>query len=102
MLKVSEVASREFESMLASMPEPRPRLRVFIERRCPCGNVHFSLSLEHSVSEADREFAVEGLPFVTDAETLSELAGVEIDYQRDWMRQGFTVRNLNHSCGGHI
>jgi len=100
-LNVSELAAREFRSLLEEMAEPRPRLRVFIERRCACGNVHFSLRLEDSVRETDQEFAVEGLPFVADAETIPELPGVEIDYERDWMHQGFKVRNLNHVCGGH-
>ena len=42
------------------------------------------------------------MPFVADAAVLPDLDAAEIDYDEDFMRRGFTVRNARHSCGGHM
>jgi len=101
MLKLTESAASELKTLMDRLPEPQPRLRVYIDHRCHCGNVHFSMKLEHEISESDSEFALQGIGFVSDPDTTPELGVVEIDYARDWMREGFVIRNLNHQCGGH-
>ncbi len=101
MLKVSESAAGELKALFDPLPEPQPRLRVFIDHRCHCGNVHFGMKIEDQISEYDVVFAVQGVGFVSDPDTTPELGAVEIDYTRDWMRQGFVIRNINHECGGH-
>ena len=101
MLNLSESAASELRKTLDNLPQPRPRLRVFVDHRCHCGAVHFSMNLEHDVLEGDQQFDVAGVPFVADPETVPELSAVEIDYTQDWMRKGFTIRNTDHNCGGH-
>jgi iron-sulfur cluster assembly accessory protein len=101
MINISERASGELQKLIGSMPEPRPRVRVFIDHRCHCGKTHFSMSLEASARAGDQEFLAEGVPFVADAEAAAELPSVEIDYSDTWMQRGFTIRNMNHNCASH-
>ena len=101
MLAVTERASTELKAMLASMPEPRPLVRVFIDHRCHCGNVRFGMALAREAPDGDTEISVGGVPFVADAETVPELPLAEIGYQEGLMRRGFTIRNVNHECGSH-
>jgi Fe-S cluster assembly iron-binding protein IscA len=82
-LKLSESAAGELKTLFDRLPEPRPRLRVFIDNHCHCGNVHFNTKLEDQISGQDAIFAVQGVGFVSDPETTPELGAVEIDYTRD-------------------
>jgi iron-sulfur cluster assembly accessory protein len=100
MISLSERAANEFRALLDALPEPRPRVRVFVDHRCHCGNVHFSMALEPRASDGDQEFVAAGVPFIADSEATAELPSVEIDYNDSWMQRGFTVRNKNHNCGG--
>lgn len=101
MLTITERATAELQKVIDNLPEPRSRLRVFIDHRCHCGTVHFSMALDDNVQNDDQAFDVEGVPFVADPVTMVEIDAVAIDYAQDWMRQGFTITNVNHQCGGH-
>lgn len=100
-MTITERAVTELGKLLENLPEPRPRLRVFIDHRCHCGNVRFSMALDDSVQPDDQAFDVEGVPVVADPDAAAEIDAVKIDYVQDWMQQGFTIENLNHQCGGH-
>ena len=97
---VTERAATRFAVLLSELPQPRPRIRIFVDHRCHCGTVHFGLTVDDA-HETDAAFEVRGVPFVADAAVLPDLDAAEIDYDEDFMRQGFTVRNARHSCGGH-
>lgn len=101
MLRLTDQAAAQLQALLASRGQDQLRLRVFLDHRCHCGASHFSMTLDDTARDGESTFEVKGIPFVADAEAAAELDAVEIDYVEDWMRKGFTIRNLNHQCGGH-
>ena len=102
MLTVTERAQEKLKVALADGELASARLRVFIDHRCHCGKAHFSLAMGDKQSPDDEAFEVDGIPFVADAETASELPSVEIDFVETVWTKGFTIRNVDHQCGAHM
>ena len=102
MLMLTEPAQKQFKVVMNSGEIDSTRLRVFIDHRCHCGKSHFSLAMGDNQSLDDTGFEVDGIPFVADAETVGELASVEIDFVETVWTKGFTIRNVNHNCGPHM
>lgn len=102
MLQLTESAERQFKVAIEKGEVGDSRLRVFIDHRCHCGKAHFSLSLEDQPARNDTMFDIATIPFVTDAETASELDQVEIDFVETVWTKGFTIKNVDHQCGAHM
>ena len=102
MLKLTEPAQKQFKVVMDSGEIGSTRLRVFIDHRCHCGKAHFSLAMGDNQSPDDAAFEVDGIPFVADTETASELPSVEIDFVETVWTKGFTIRNVDHNCGPHM
>lgn len=102
MLVLTDLAATKLDELHKNLPEPRPRLRVFMDHRCHCGAAHFSMALDSATHPKDLAFEVKGLPFVADPEMAKELDSVEIDYIENLMTQGFTIQNREHQCDGQM
>ena len=66
-----------------------------------CSGFSYTLDLTDSKDEQDREFEVDGVRIVCDANSLMQLDGTEVDFRDEVMGRGFTFNNPNatHSCG---
>jgi iron-sulfur cluster assembly protein len=82
------------------LPE-HTRLRVGV-KGAGCSGFSYVLDLtEEPPTEHDEELECNGVKMVVDQKSLLYLAGVEIDYKDEVMRQGFTFNNPNatSTCG---
>ncbi len=102
MLSVTKSAREQLNEALAGGELASGKLRVFIAHRCHCGKAHFSLSRDAEPSPDDTIVDVDGIPFVADADTATELPSVEIDFVETFWTKGFTIRNVDHQCGAHM
>ena len=102
MLNVTEDAKKQFKVAAKQGELGSSRVRVFIDHRCHCGKAHFSLALGGKCPPGDTTFEVDDIPFVADADTVSELPLVEIDFAETVWTKGFTVQNVDHDCGKHM
>lgn len=100
MLELTDLAATKLSELHNNLPEPKPRLRVFMDHRCHCGAAHFSMALDTTSQPSDLAFEVKDVPFLADPDMAKELDSVEIDYIENLMTQGFTISNREHQCGG--
>lgn len=103
MLTLTSLAEKQFKTAMDEGELGPSRVRVFIDHRCHCGKAHFSLALDRDdAPEGHTPFEVGGVPFLADADVVSELHSVEIDFVENVWTKGFTIRNVDHECGAHM
>ena len=75
-------------------------LRLAI-KRTGCSGYQYVVEKATGPGEGDRVFESRGITVVVDEKSLPFLAGVELDYRRQGLNEGFEFRNPNagETCG---
>lgn len=101
-IRFSAEAADELRRLLADEAEPKPDLRIHIQHRCGCGNVHFGMGWDAKRPE-DQWIDQDGFRVIFDPETGSYLDDAEVDLEERNGQRGFVIRrpNAGHTCGHH-
>ncbi|MBT9258467.1 MAG: iron-sulfur cluster assembly accessory protein [Clostridiales bacterium] len=103
-LEITKPALQQLKTLWEKEGDPKPYLRILIQHRCHCGNVHFGMGWDDR-QEGDWVLEMEGLPIAVDPETYPYLEEAQVDWLDDGVRQGFVLRRPSSGggcgCGGH-
>lgn len=100
MIHISETASDKIKELLDSEGTPDLFLRLGVKAG-GCSGFSYGMGFDDQQQDEDKEFEINGLKIVVDADSSKYLYGVEIDYKESGMGGGFTINNPNAiaSCG---
>ncbi|MCZ8516788.1 iron-sulfur cluster assembly accessory protein [Paenibacillus filicis] len=100
MITISESASDKIKEMLAAEELPNLFLRLGVKAG-GCSGFSYGMGFDDNQQADDKEFEIQGLKVVVDADSAKYLYGVEIDFQDSGMGGGFTINNPNAvaTCG---
>ncbi len=70
-------------------------------RTTGCSGLAYKIEFADSIEEGDREFASNGIRVFIDPESLPYLEGIELDFVKDGLNEGFRFNNPNAKgeCG---
>ena len=70
-------------------------------RTSGCSGMAYKLGFADAVGEGDLEFDSHGVKLLVDAQSLPYIDGMELDYTREGLNEGFKFNNPNvkDSCG---
>ena len=70
-------------------------------RTSGCSGMAYQLEFADAVGEGDLEFDSHGVKLLVDAQSLPYIDGMELDYTREGLNEGFKFNNPNvkDSCG---
>ncbi|MBX5476643.1 MAG: iron-sulfur cluster assembly accessory protein [Clostridia bacterium] len=93
-------AVKELKELIKQEGEPKPDLRIHIQHRCGCGNVHFGMGWDDKRPE-DEVVEQDGFRVIFDKETATYLEDAEVDFEERGVQRGFVIRrpNAGHCCG---
>ncbi|MBX6350808.1 MAG: iron-sulfur cluster assembly accessory protein [Clostridia bacterium] len=100
-LRFTPEAAGELRRLLEEEGDPKPDLRILVQHRCECGNVHFGMGWD-ARREDDVVLEEEGFRVVFDRDTEPYLEEAEVDFESRGDRQGFVIRRpgAGGCCGG--
>lgn len=100
MIQISDTACEKIREMLAAEGSPDMFLRLGVQEG-GCSGFSYGMGFDDEMTEADKEFEIQGLRVVVDEDSLKYLNGLEIDFKESAMGGGFTLDNPNAyvTCG---
>ncbi len=103
MITITEQAALKLKDLLESQEQPNIALRLFIAQG-GCEGYSYGMAFETEQKQGDQVIEHGGVRVLVDATSYQVLNGIQIDYMKSQMGEGFTVRNPNavSTCGcGH-
>ena len=99
MINVTDNAIQHLRAILLEKGEPEQGLRLLVEHG-GCAGLQYGMGLDDT-KPGDEIVEREGVKVLIDAESLTHLRGVTIDYCDDLTGTGFRIHNPNavRSCG---
>ena len=94
MISLTPAAVTRLQALALERGLSVPRLRLGTVPGSYSGH-QYAMRLEGEAAPADLVFSCEGAEVIVDADSLSLLEGVEVDYEDTLMRSGFVVHNPN-------
>jgi iron-sulfur cluster assembly protein len=97
-IALTERAARHVRRFLASRELQTLRIGV---RKTGCSGLSYVVEPATAVSDADSRFESHGVVIVVDRDALPFLDGIEVDYGREGLNEGFRFNNPNvkATCG---
>lgn len=98
-LHVTEAAARQIRKTIAKRGSG-VALRLAV-KASGCSGLSYVMAIADEVGESDTEFDSQGVKLLVDANSLPLVDGVEIDFVREGLSEGFKFRNPNArgTCG---
>jgi len=100
MIHLTESAIQELLRLMAERGKAKRVLRFGVETG-GCSGLQYSMDFDDAVSEQDEVFEHGELKVVCDKQSLTYLAGLEVDFSNKLMGGGFKFHNpqATRSCG---
>ena len=100
MITLTPAAAAHASAMLARRGTPGAFIRVGV-KAAGCSGLGYKLEFADAPEPGDEQFELHGVKVLVDTKSLIFLAGTEMDYQTDKLRQGFVFNNPNKKgeCG---
>jgi iron-sulfur cluster assembly protein len=97
-IKLTERAARHVREWLASHDGAGLRVAV---KPTGCSGYQYIVEAAEKIESDDSTFDSNGVRVIVDAQSLPFLAGTELDYVRDGLKESFQFRNPNvrETCG---
>jgi iron-sulfur cluster assembly accessory protein len=103
MIHLSQSAIREVSRLKSKHPTDNPLFRLGVAAG-GCSGFYYTMALDTIVTESDRVYECDGIQVAVNAESLTYIRELKIDYSEDLMGGGFRFHNpqANSNCGcGH-
>jgi len=94
MLTVTDIAAEKASAMLQEKGYAEGYLRVFVVGG-GCSGYQYGMALATEKEDGDAEITKSGVRFLVDQESAPLIAGSQVDYIDDVMKQGFSISNPN-------
>ena len=102
MIYLSSPAASEIRRLLSKQLNPNMCFRLQVQSG-GCSDLFYDMRFDEAASEGDQMYNCKGISVVVDAQTLSYISGLTLDYSEDLMGGGFRFHNPNAiascSCG---
>jgi iron-sulfur cluster assembly protein len=100
MIKLSDRAASEINSLLEKQGKTDAMLRVFVSGG-GCSGFQYGMSLEDAALEGDSHEEINGINVIVDPRSKLYIQGAEVDFVDNMMGGGFKIDNPNaaSSCG---
>lgn len=100
MIHLSPPAAKEIQRLLSKQPNPNVLFRLQIQEG-GCSGLLYDMTFGEAVRLEDQLYDCSGISVVVDAQSLTYINGLTIDYSEDLIGGGFRFHNPNAiaSCG---
>lgn len=96
---LTETAARHVQNFIAKRGKG-VGLRIGV-RTSGCSGMAYKLEFADSLNEGDLQFLSQGVTLIVDPKSLPYIDGMELDFQREGLNEGFKFNNPNvkNECG---
>ncbi|MBI3221770.1 MAG: iron-sulfur cluster assembly protein IscA [Nitrosomonadales bacterium] len=96
---LTETAARHVQNFIAKRGKG-VGLRIGV-RTSGCSGMAYKLEFADSLNEDDLQFLSQGVTLIVDPKSLPYIDGMELDFQREGLNEGFKFNNPNvkNECG---
>lgn len=98
-ITLTETAARHVQNFIAKRGKG-VGLRIGV-RTSGCSGMAYKLEFADSLNEDDLQFLSQGVTLIVDPKSLPYIDGMELDFQREGLNEGFKFNNPNvkNECG---
>ena len=92
MIHLSTAAVEEIRRLLLKQIKPNTLFRLQVQSG-GCSGLFYDMRFDETVGKEDRLYDCEGISIVVDAQSMTYISGITIDYTEDLMGGGFRFHN---------
>lgn len=98
-ITLTETAARHVQNFIAKRGKG-VGLRIGV-RTTGCSGMAYKLEFADSLADEDLQFVSQGVTLIVDPKSLPYIDGMELDFQREGLNEGFKFNNPNvkNECG---
>ncbi len=100
MIKLSENAVKQIQSIKSSEADAKPYLRIKVKRG-GCSGFSYKLDFDDSKTDKDKAFSQDDVEVIIDSQSLLYVMGMTLDFEGGLNGSGFVFSNPNatKTCG---